>query len=96
MARFSEQSGVYFTEDTLQMSVLGEIAAVAPTQNSNLTDVKKMLAIEAQKLGGNGVIDFKYSQKADSPLKILFSFRWDTERLRASGKVVKFEVDPRG
>jgi hypothetical protein len=77
------------------MSVLGEVDAVAPTQNSNLTDVKKVLARKAQELGGNGIIDFKYAQKADSPLKNVFSFRWDTERLRASGKVVKFESDPR-
>lgn len=96
MARFTEVDGVFFTEDHVELSVLGQIDAIAPTQNSTLSDVKKVLAQKAKSLGGNGVIDFVYGQKADSPLKNVFSFRWDTERMKASGKVVKFDGDPRG
>ena len=69
--------------------------AVAPTQNSTLAEVKKILALKAIQMGGNGIMDFKYGQKADKPLKNIFSFKWDTERMKASGKVVKFEFDPR-
>jgi hypothetical protein len=95
MARYTEIDGVYFTEDNIELVVLGQIEAVAPTQNSTLVDVKRTLAQKAKDLGGNGVIGFVYGQKADSPLRHAFGFKWDSERMRASGKVVRFETDPR-
>jgi hypothetical protein len=95
MASFTEVDGVYFTESLVDLPIIGQIDAVAPTQNSTLIDVKKTLAQKARALGGNGIIGFKYGQKADTPLKNVFSFKWDTERMRASGQVVLFASDPR-
>lgn len=96
MTHFTEVNGVYFTESSLAMNVLGRIEVRAATQNTTLTQVKEELAFKAKALGGNGVINFKYGQKADTPLKNIFSFKWDTERMTATGDVVTFEADPRG
>lgn len=95
MARFTEVDGVFFTEDSLQMESLGQVNAAAPTQNSTLLDVKRTLAQKAKALGGNGIVGFVYGQKADSALRHAFGFKWDSERMKASGTVVRFESDPR-
>lgn len=95
MAYFTEVLGVIFTEESFDLTVLMSVSGVAATQNTNLSEVKADLARKAVALGGNGVMNFKYSQKADSPLRNIFSFKWDTERIRATGDVVIFDSDPR-
>ena len=92
MTRFTGVNGVLFTEDMLDIAYVAKIEAVAPTQNTPLNKVKEMLAQKALDLGCNGVIGYSYKQKADNPF---LSFRWDTERLKASGYAVRFEQDPR-
>jgi len=95
MTRFTESDGVLFTEESLNLVLLGSLHVKAPRQNTTLSELKADMARQAKVLGGNGVIEFRYSQRADSPLKNVFSFKWDTERLVGTGKVVLFEGDPR-
>jgi hypothetical protein len=83
--------GVYFAEGDLEGTVIGPISVKAPTQNSNLTECKKLMAAEALRLGGNGIADFRYSQKADRGANL---FKWDTERLNLSGTLMKLSVLP--
>lgn len=96
MAFFTESQGVIFTEDSLDLPVIGSLRVQAATQNTTLAEVKAEMARKALALGGNGVVRYAYTQKADKPLKNIFSFKWDTERLTLTGDVVRFEQDPRG
>lgn len=95
MPRFTEVDGVFFTESDLDLEVKGQLHVRARTQNTNLAEVKKEAAAEAKRLGGNGVINYTYSQKADNPLKDAFWIKWDSERITITGQVVFFESDPR-
>lgn len=93
MARFTELDGVTFTEATLDLASLGDVIVRARSQNSSLSELKREMAKEAKSLGGNCIMNFRYSQKADSPLKNVFSFKWDTERLVGTGDVVSLPED---
>ena len=88
MARFTEFDGVTFTEANLELESLGEILVRSRGQNSSLRDLKQEMAEEAKSLGGNCIMNFQYSQRADSPLKNVFSLKWDSERLVGTGDVV--------
>jgi len=83
--------GVYFSEGSLEGQVIGPIAVKAPTQNTNLAETKKLMAAEAKRLGGNGVMDFRYSQKADRGANL---FKWDTERLNLTGTLIILNSEP--
>jgi len=91
LAYITKVDGVYFSEGTLEGQVIGPIVVKAPTQNTNLAETKKLMAAEAKRLGGNGVMDFRYSQKADKGANL---FKWDTERLNLTGTVVVLGVEP--
>ena len=91
MAYITKVDGVYFSEGSLEGQAIGPIAVKAPTQNTNLAETKKLMAAEAKRLGGNGVMDFRYSQKADKGANL---FKWDTERLNLTGTVVVLSVEP--
>ena len=95
MLRFTESDGVLFTESSMDLQVLGKLSVTAPTQNTLLSDLKLEMAKRAKAMGGNGIINFTYNQKADKPFKNVFSLKWDTERLHGTGDVVFFETDPR-
>ena len=95
MPRFTELNGVIFTEDAMAIAVIGTITVNGAKQNSTLTEVKSEMARQAQMLGGNGVIRFNYTQRADTAMKNIFSLKWDTERLVLTGDVVRFDTDPR-
>ena len=91
MAYITKVDGVYFSEGTLEGQVIGPIVVKAPTQNTNLAETKKLMAAEAKRLGGNGVMDFRYSQKADRGANL---FKWDTERLNLSGTLIILSTEP--
>ena len=91
MAYVTKVDGVYFSEGTFEGQVIGPIVLKAPTQNTNLAETKKLMAAEAKRLGGNGVMDFRYSQKADRGANL---FKWDTERLNLTGILVVLSVEP--
>ena len=90
MAHTSLVDEVYFSEGTLDGQAIGPITVKAPTQNTNLAEAKKLMAAEAKRLGGNGVMNFRYSQKADRGRNL---FKWDTERLNLTGTVVLLSSD---
>jgi len=91
LAYVTKVDGVYFSEGTFEGQVIGPIVLKAPTQNTNLAETKKLMAAEAKRLGGNGVMDFRYSQKADRGANL---FKWDTERLNLTGILVVLSVEP--
>jgi hypothetical protein len=89
---FTEVDGILFTEGNLEGKVLGPIKEFGATQNTVLGDVKKLMAAKARMMGGNAVINFTYTQKADRGLHLL---KWDRERLNCSGVVIVLSEDPR-
>ena len=91
LAYITKVDGVFFSEGSFEGQVIGPIAVKAPTQNTNLAETKKLMAAEAIRLGGNGVMDFRYSQKADRGANL---FKWDTERLNLTGTLVVLSVEP--
>jgi hypothetical protein len=94
LTRFTESQGIYFTEERIELKSLGHIEIRARGQNSLLSELKSEMAASARALGGNCIMQFTYVQKADSPLKNIFSLKWDTERLVGSGEVVVLEQLP--
>ena len=82
-----------FCESPLEGRPLGEIREFGSGQNSTLIEVKKVMASKARRMGGNAVINFKYTQKADRGLHLL---KWDKERLNCSGLVVILDEHPSG
>jgi uncharacterized protein YbjQ (UPF0145 family) len=59
--RFTVQDAVVFCEDVLEGQVITEIKEIGATQNTTLLDIKKKMAAKAKALGGNAIINFKYS-----------------------------------
>lgn len=89
--RFTVQDAVVFCEDVLEGQVITEIKEIGATQNTTLLDIKKKMAAKAKALGGNAIINFKYSQKADRMRNI---FKFDSERLTGTGTVIHMENPP--
>lgn len=86
MAFITQSEGVYFSEGELEGTVIGPIEVRAATQNTTLAVVKSQLALKAKAMGGDAVINYKYKQAADKGANL---FKWDTERIRATGTVIK-------
>ena len=80
--------GVYFTEETLELQVLGQVKAQGTSQSTPLSEVKRLAAQKVKELGGNALMDYRYSQKADSELKDMFWIKWDSERVTVTGSAV--------
>ena len=89
--RFTVQDAVVFCENVLEGQVITEIKEIGATQNTTLLDIKKKMAAKAKALGGNAIINFKYSQKADRMRNI---FKFDSERLTGTGTVIHMENPP--
>ena len=90
--RFTTQDGIIFCESVLEGRIIGEIIEKAPTQNTTLLDLKKKMSIKARALGGNAIINFTYSQKADRGRNL---FKFDTERLIGTGTVIEMSNPPK-
>lgn len=86
MAFVSQVQGVYFSEGALDGTVIGPVEVRAATQNTTLATVKIELANKALAMGGDAVINYSYSQRADRGANL---FKWDSERIYASGIVIK-------
>ena len=89
--RFTTQDGVVFCESTLEGEKIQEIKEIGSTQNTTLLDVKKRMAAKAKSIGGNAIINFTYSQKADRMKNI---FKFDSERQTCTGTVIRMENPP--
>lgn len=86
MSRITECDGVFFCEGDLEGNVLGSLEVRAATQNTLLSTVKTEVARKAKVLGGNAVIHYSYSQKADQGRNL---FKWDQERIVITGTVIQ-------
>ena len=66
--RGSEAHGVFFTESTTidGAQALGEVNVKVGGQNKDIRDVKRALAKEVLKKGGNALVAFKYGQQGNS------------------------------
>ena len=89
MPKFTELDGVFFTEETLELQVLGQVKAQGTSQNTSLLEVKRRAAQKVKELGGNALMEHRYSQKADSVLKDIFWIKRDSERVTITGSAVK-------
>ena len=79
----TECDGVFFTEGYIPVGVkLGELKAESRKQNTNLEELKKQLASEVKRLGGNALENFNYVQQGT--VMSFSSTRW-----RATGTAVK-------
>ena len=60
----TEYDGVFFTEGPITVGAkLGELKVESRKQNTNLEELKKQLASEVKRLGGNALENFKYVQQ---------------------------------
>jgi hypothetical protein len=89
--RFTVQDEIVFCEGTLEGRHILKIEEIGATQNTTLLDVKRKMAAKAKSLGGNTIINFTYSQKADRMRNI---FKFDSERLIGAGTVIHMENPP--
>lgn len=79
----TEYDGVFFTEGPISNGVkLGELKVDSRKQNTKLDELKRQLASEVKKLGGNALENFNYVQQGT-----VFSF--SSTRWRATGTAVK-------
>jgi len=82
--------GIFFTESSIQNTVtIKHIHVEISRQNSNLNEVKKLLANKASSLGATAIINFRYGQKKHSWLQQAFTFKWDTESWHGEGDAIK-------
>ena len=88
---YTEVDGVVFCESHLDGVSLGEIREFGSAQNTTLSEIKRVMALQVLKRGGNAVVNFKYVQKADKGLHLL---KWDKERLNCSGLVMLLDQHP--
>jgi len=79
----TEYDGVFFTEGPIPVGVkLGELKVESRKQNTNLEELKKQLASQVKRLGGNALENFNYVQQGT-----VLSF--SSTRWRATGTAVK-------
>ena len=79
----TEYDEVFFTEGPITVGAkLGELKVDSRKQNTNLDELKKQLASEVKRLGGNALENFKYVQQGT--VMSFSSTRW-----RATGTAVK-------
>lgn len=81
--------GVFFTEGIVQAQAhsRGRIQVEISRQNSNLTEVKNAMALQAKAKGANVIQNFQYGQKAHKWWE-LFAFKWDTESWHGAGDAI--------
>lgn len=75
---------VFFTEGSLDGSSLGDVSVKIGRQNSNLGEVKRRLAAEVKKRGGNALSQFTYGQKG----RKWWAINWDEEAWHGAGVAV--------
>jgi hypothetical protein len=85
----TEVDGIFFTESfpSPDCPQLREIKVERSRQNSNLPEIKKMMAAQAKAAGANAIVGFKYGQRAHKWYQ-LHIFKWDTESWYGEGIAV--------
>jgi hypothetical protein len=67
---------------------LGPVRVEISRQNSNLLEVKSLLAQKARSMGANAIAGFIYGQRAHRGLKLL-AFKWDSESWYGEGEAIR-------
>ena len=91
----NEFDGVFFTESLPSpgMQVLTTINVTRNRQNSNLIEVKQLMAASAKAAGANAVLGFRYGQRAHKWWQQAFTFKWDSESWFGEGVAVVLDRD---
>ena len=80
---------IFFTEDCIANSkIIKHLHVEISLQNSNLTEIKKQLVIEAKKIGAIAIMNFKYGQRKHKAWELILSFKWDTESWHGEGDAI--------
>lgn len=80
---------IFFTEDIIiNAKIIEHLRKEISLQNSNLSEIKKLLASEAKSVGATTIMNFKYGQQKHKTWELLFSFKWDTESWYGEGDAV--------
>lgn len=83
------QVGVFFTEAEIPTAEdLGAVEIEISRQNANLAEVKDRMAEEVKRRGGDGLVRFKYGQRAH-PWWQNFFLKWDSESWYGTGRAVR-------
>ena len=84
----TETDGIFFTEKEIgHAKQVKHISVEISRQNANLFQLKKRMAGEAQRVGANAIMNFRYGQRAHRGLKLL-ALKWDTESWHGEGEAV--------
>jgi hypothetical protein len=82
--------GIFFTESSIpNILTLQHFHVEISRQNSNLAEVKELLAKKVISAGGNVLMNFSYGQKKHQWWELVFTFKWDTESWHGQGDAVK-------
>ena len=78
--------GVFFTEHVSESArVIRHIHVEISRQNSNLTEIKAKMALEAKAAGASAIMGFRYGQKKHEWWEQVLTFKWDTESWHGEG-----------
>lgn len=87
----TEVDGIFFTESLAPPGtpVLRKIDAHKSRQNSNLFEIKQLMARQANNAGANAIVGFRYGQRSHKWWQQIFTFKWDTESWHGEGQAVR-------
>lgn len=82
--------GIFFTESSIQNTMpIKHLHVEISRQNSDLGEVKRLLAKQATSIGATAIINFRYGQKKHTWFQQAFTFKWDTESWHGEGDAIK-------
>ena len=82
-------SNIFFAETTIPGArPIRHLHVEVSRQNSNLFEIKELLAKQAASVGANAVMNFRYGQRKHKTWELVFSFKWDTESWHGEGDAV--------
>ncbi len=86
----TEHGGIFFTEAAAPPSshVLGTVSVRKNRQNWDLFKIKDELVRQAEALGANAIVEFKYGQRAHKWYRLLLPV-WDHEAWHGDGVAVR-------
>ena len=87
----TEVDGIFFTESFAPpgVRIVRKISVSRNRQNSNLNEIKRMMAKEARSAGANSITGFKYGQRSHKWWQLVFTFKWDSETWYGEGDAVQ-------
>jgi hypothetical protein len=89
----NEFEGIFFTEMLAPpgCQTLKFLTVSRNRQNSNLGEIKKLMATEAMSINANAIVGFKYGQRTHKWWQQVFTFKWDSEAWFGEGNAVRLD-----